>query len=104
MTNERRRTKRVKVGLPVKVSGLDATGKSYEELGHTIDVSPTAIQLTLKNHVRPRDIVTLTLPLPRHMRPSPTAEYVYTCKGVVSRVEEVAGQPGQKSAVVRFVR
>ena len=104
MTNERRRAKRVKVGLPVKVAGLDATGKSYEELGHTVDVSPTAVQVCLKNHVRLREMVTLTLPLPRHMRPNPTAEYAYTCKGVISRVEEVAGQPGQKSAVVRFVR
>ena len=40
-----RRGKRTKAVLPVRVKGIDSTGKAFEELVHTLDVTPAGIRL-----------------------------------------------------------
>lgn len=42
---ERRRQTRIQAVLPVRVRGTDATGKSFEELAHTLDLTPTGARL-----------------------------------------------------------
>ncbi len=45
-----RRGKRTKAVLPVKVKGNDSTGKAFEELVHTLDVTPEGIRLGSVRH------------------------------------------------------
>jgi hypothetical protein len=48
-TNQRR-GKRTKAVLPVRVKGTDSTGKAFEELVHTLDVTPTGVRLGSVRH------------------------------------------------------
>ena len=41
----KRRTGRTKAVLPVRVKGTDSSGKAFEELAHTLDVTPTGVRL-----------------------------------------------------------
>lgn len=43
-TNRRRGT-RTKAVLPVRIKGKDSSGKAFEELAHTLDVTPAGIRL-----------------------------------------------------------
>ncbi|MEW6365111.1 MAG: PilZ domain-containing protein [Acidobacteriota bacterium] len=104
MVDERRRRKRVSVGFPVKIVGLDGSGKPFEEMTRSIDVSPGGVKCLVKAQVKLSSHVTITLPLPRDMRPTSTLDYTYTSKGVVARVEESAADPGKLAIVVKFVR
>jgi hypothetical protein len=48
-TNRRRQDRR-KAVLPVRVRGKDASGKAFEELAHTLDVTPTGVRLGAIHH------------------------------------------------------
>jgi hypothetical protein len=43
--DDKRRGSRAKAVLPVRVKGTDSSGKSFDELAHTLDVTPTGIRL-----------------------------------------------------------
>jgi len=47
--NQRRGT-RTKAVLPVRVKGTDSTGKAFDELVHTLDVTPTGVRLGSVRH------------------------------------------------------
>ena len=49
-TSNQRRGKRTKAVLPVKVKGNDSTGKPFEELVHTLDVTTTGVRLGSVRH------------------------------------------------------
>lgn len=40
-----RRASRTKAVLPVKVKGRDSAGNAFEEIAHTLDVTPTGVRL-----------------------------------------------------------
>jgi len=40
-----RQGNRTKAVLPVRIKGIDSTGKTFEELAHTLDVTSTGIRL-----------------------------------------------------------
>src|SRR5947209_13019410 len=42
---QKRRRERTKAVLPVRVRGTDGDGKSFEELAHTLDITPTGARL-----------------------------------------------------------
>jgi hypothetical protein len=44
-SNDKRRGNRAKAVLPVRVKGIDSSGKSFDELAHTLDVTPSGIRL-----------------------------------------------------------
>jgi hypothetical protein len=48
-TNQRRGS-RTKAVLPVRVKGNDSTGKAFEELVHTLDVTPSGVRLGSVRH------------------------------------------------------
>jgi len=48
-TNKRRQGRR-KAVLPVRVRGIDASGKSFEQLAHTLDVTPAGVRLGAIHH------------------------------------------------------
>ena len=45
METRKRRTGRTKAVLPVRIKGTDSGGKAFEELAHTLDVTPTGVRL-----------------------------------------------------------
>jgi len=49
-TANQRRGKRTKAVLPVKMKGHDNTGKPFEELVHTLDVTTTGVRLGSVHH------------------------------------------------------
>jgi hypothetical protein len=48
-TNQRRGN-RTKAVIPVRVKGKDSAGKTFEDLVHTLDVTPTGIRLGSVRH------------------------------------------------------
>lgn len=42
---ERRQQNRMQAVLPVRVRGVDASGETFEELAHTLDVTPAGVRL-----------------------------------------------------------
>jgi hypothetical protein len=48
-TNQRRGS-RTKAVLPVRVKGKDSTGKTFEDLAHTLDVTPNGVRLGSVRH------------------------------------------------------
>ena len=40
-----RRASRTKAVLPVRIKGTDSNGKAFEDLAHTLDVTPTGVRL-----------------------------------------------------------
>ena len=48
--NERRRHLRIRAVLPVQVNGNDAFGNSFQEIAHTLDVTPTGARLGAIHH------------------------------------------------------
>lgn len=101
---DKRTRKRVNVGFPVRVSGVDSIGRPFEELSHTINVSAAGLKFLVKTTLRTNDFVTVTLPLPREMRPDSSMGHTYTGKAVISRIEDSTVQRGMKTVVVKFVR
>jgi hypothetical protein len=47
---ERRRQGRIPAVLPVRVRGKDASGASFEELAHTLDLTPMGVRLGSIRH------------------------------------------------------
>ena len=45
MESNKRRGSRTKAVLPVRVKGKDSSGKPFEELAHTLDVTATGVRL-----------------------------------------------------------
>jgi hypothetical protein len=48
--SDKRHQDRMKAVLPVKVRGSDADGRSFEELAHTLDLTPTGARLGSIHH------------------------------------------------------
>ncbi|MEW6365025.1 MAG: hypothetical protein AB1714_10350 [Acidobacteriota bacterium] len=67
MMNERRRAERVKVEIPVRVTGFDAAGQPYEVRGRAVELSLATSQLAVQNTESPRDLAAHALQVPRHM-------------------------------------
>ena len=45
MDTEQRRGNRTKAVIPVRVKGKDSSGKAFDELVHTLDVTPEGVRL-----------------------------------------------------------
>lgn len=50
MERTERQGKRTKAVLPVRVKGTDADGNAFEDLAHTLDVTPTGVRLGAVRH------------------------------------------------------
>jgi hypothetical protein len=58
--SDKRRQDRMKAVLPVKVRGRDIAGKCFEELAHTLDVTPTGVRLGALHHcLKALDLLTV---------------------------------------------
>jgi hypothetical protein len=58
-TNKRRGS-RTKAVLPVRIKGKDSGGKTFEELVHTLDMTPTGVRLgSVRRELSVKDEVTI---------------------------------------------
>src|SRR6267154_6564113 len=58
--SDRRRQDRIQAVLPVRVRGVDTAGVSFEELAHTLDLTPTGVRLGAIRH-QVKALETLTI-------------------------------------------
>jgi hypothetical protein len=68
MPNERRKTIRQNLGIPVRVQGFLADGGVWEELTTTLDVSYGGACFPLGHHAELGQCLLLSLPLPKRLR------------------------------------
>lgn len=56
----RRRQERIQAVLPVRVRGIDTAGVSFEELAHTLDLTPTGVRLgAIRREVKALETLTI---------------------------------------------
>jgi hypothetical protein len=57
---QKRRASRTKAVLPVRIKGTDNNGKAFEDLAHTLDVTPTGVRLgSVRRELSEQDEVTI---------------------------------------------
>jgi hypothetical protein len=61
---ERRRSQRLRLQIPLFVRGRDAHRDQFVELAKTLDISALGAFITCPRALSPNDIVTLTIPAP----------------------------------------
>ena len=55
-----RRARRTKAVLPVRIKGTDRTGEAFEDLVHTLDLTPTGVRLgSVRRELTGQDEVTI---------------------------------------------
>lgn len=64
MSNERRRSSRIRLQVPVMVRGVDATGTEFIELTKTLSISANGACIASTHAVRPDHTIFLTFPAP----------------------------------------
>ena len=58
--SNKRRGSRTKAVLPVRIKGKDSTGKPFEELAHTLDVTATGVRLgSVRRELSVKDEITI---------------------------------------------
>lgn len=64
LAEERRRSQRLRLQIPLFVRGRDAYRDQFMELAKTLDVSALGAFITCPRPLSPNDVVTLTIPAP----------------------------------------
>ena len=101
MFEDKRRQKRIRVGLPIRVKWCDNNGNRFEELTKSIDVSSDGALFPLKVPLTAGTLLELSLPLPRNLQKGVAPKPVYETTGLVVRVEKT-GDPRSFRIAVRF--
>lgn len=83
----RRRSSRFRLLIPVRVTGYDRKSGKWQEMTQTADVSNTGILLRLSRPVRNGTVLFMTLPLPRNLRGHSHFEPSYNVYALVRRVQ-----------------
>jgi hypothetical protein len=85
-SNNRRRADRLKVHLPVRVSGNDRESGKWSEMSKTIDISRTGVTIQMKKLVKHGTVLYVTLPFPSKLRAHGYSEPSYNVYSLVRRV------------------
>ena len=86
-TNDnRRRTERYDLALPVRVVGYERKDCKWDEMSKTVNVSRTGLQLRLRRRVGYGTVLFLTLPFPVKLRSHGFTEPSYNVYGLVRRI------------------
>jgi hypothetical protein len=85
--DNRRRSPRIAMSLPVQVTGYDRASGRWTEATHTIDTSRLGLSCRLHTAVQPGSVLHLLLPLPVPMRSHGCVEQGFTVYSIVRRVE-----------------
>ena len=92
MTTKRRQDQRVGMWIPIRVQGHDTSGKAWEEMTKSLDVSQSGVAFVVKHPVQVGHVLHLALPLPREFRAYDLAKPSYqTYALVVSTAKVGAG-------------
>lgn len=97
----RRRCERIKLSMPVRVTGHDRKNGKWHEMTETIDVSRTGVRLRLRRRVKHGTVLYVTLPLPTKLRAHGFAEQSYNVYSLVRRVEPP--KQGVRAVGVEFI-
>ena len=58
--SDRRRQDRIPAVLPVRIRGIDTSGASFEEVAHTLDLTPTGARLgAIRHQLKALDTLTV---------------------------------------------
>ena len=85
--SNRRRCDRIRMLLPVRVSGHDRKSGKWHEMGQTVDVSRTGVTLQMRTLVRHGTVLYITLPLPAKLRAHGYSDPSYNVYALVRRVQ-----------------
>lgn len=96
-----RKSERLKLTIPARITGFDHNGGEWREEAETLDVSRTGVRLPLKRRVRHRTVVQLFLPLPLELRSHGEPEQGYSVYALVRRVEPPRN--GQRVVALEFL-
>jgi hypothetical protein len=59
-TSNNRRGARTKAVLPIRLKGTDSAGKAFEDMAHTLDVTPAGVRLgSVRHELNLKDEVTI---------------------------------------------
>lgn len=87
----RRRTERVRLSIPARVTGFDRITGKWNEMSETVDVARTGITLRMRRFVQPGRVLYLTLPLPTKLRSHGYSDPHYSVYTLIRRVEPSRG-------------
>lgn len=87
INENRRRTERFRLAIPVRATGHDRKGGRWSEIGQTIDVSRTGINLRMRKHIKFGMVLYLNLPLPVKLRSHGYSDSTYNVYAIVRRVD-----------------
>ena len=85
--NNRRRSERVRLSIPARVTGCDRNTGKWNEMTETVDVGRTGITLRMRRRVQPGGVLYLTLPLPTKLRSHGYSDPHFSVYTLVRRVE-----------------
>jgi hypothetical protein len=98
---ERRRCERLKLCLPVLVTGQDRSGGKWKEVAKTVDASRMGVSVLMNRRVKMGTVVHLRMPLPVKLRTHGYAEAGYTVYAIVRRCDPPAN--GMRITGLEFV-
>jgi hypothetical protein len=85
--NNRRRSERVRLSIPARVTGFDRNTGKWNEMTETVDVGRTGITLRMRRRLQPGGVLYLTLPLPTKLRSHGYSDPHYSVYALIRRVE-----------------
>jgi PilZ domain len=101
ISQNRRRTERFKLAIPVRATGHDRKGGRWSEIGQTIDVSRTGVNLRMRKQIKSGTVLYLTLPLPVKLRSHGYSDSTYNVYAIVRRVD--APVRGERFVGLEFI-
>lgn len=89
--DNRRRSERVRLSIPARVTGFDRQSGKWNEMTETVDVGRSGITLRMRRRVHPGGVLYLTLPLPTKLRSHGYSDPHYSVYTLIRRVEPPSG-------------
>lgn len=96
-----RRSERVRLSIPARVTGFDRKTGKWNEVTETVDVGRTGITLRMLRRVQPGSVLYLTLPLPTKLRSHGYSDPHYSVYALIRRVEPP--QEGAREVSLEFL-
>ncbi len=97
----RRRTQRLKLSIPVRLTGYEKNGDKWSEMCESVDVSRVGVTVHMRKNVRHGQVFYLNLPLPTKLRSHGFSDASYNVYSLVRRVEPE--HHGQRVVALEFM-
>jgi hypothetical protein len=93
MGQERRKTSRLSLRVPVRVQGREADGQTWDEMTATEDASTGGVSLRLKHPARLGLVLHLSMPFPKRLRSYDLTDPSYRIYALVRNVRATGPEP-----------